>query len=423
MNARMQLPLLFALLSLVSERALPQFSGYLSGTYGFHQNPMYNFEVLGDQLSQSYLELNYAHGYENSDLKLSYVSGLMVFNRFTERNYYEHNFSANYNLSFQTRQPVPQLEDEHDDEDDTGDIPADSSGSYLLVGLKFGARHDKAAYREFDNVGSVAITSYRFALGEMFHVRITNELGYRRYVYLDELSNVTETFSLQLGVAASPSVNYGLRAGVGLKHFTTSLYDTARFEQTRSYTEKATGKGKGGAKLKVPSSKQLLLNAESDNILQLGAGLYFLTKWEDGSVGTEFLYRRNPGLPSRYLAQYVNTSILNEDIYNDHFSYEGPEARVRYTQRMPLGLQSILTFAHQRKRFGAPAVDILGTEVGANRIDLRSSVELYLSKYIELNDALGLDVALGAEVLRNESNDTYNDYSLFQLSGSIGIGF
>ena len=96
---------------------------------------------------------------------------------------------------------------------------------------------------------------------------------------------------------------------------------------------------------------------------------------------------------------------------------------MRWTQQLPLGLQSIVTIVHQRKRFGAPAVNLFGTEVSSNRIDLRSKVELYLSKYIELAGTFGLDVAVSAEALRNQSNDDYNDYSFFQLSGSIGVGF
>ena len=135
------------------------------------------------------------------------------------------------------------------------------------------------------------------------------------------------------------------------------------------------------------------------------------------------MFRRNPGLPSRYLAQYANTSILSEDIYNDHFSYEGPEVQLRIKQTLPFGLQSILTLEHQRKEFGAPAVSLVGDQIAAHRLDFRNSVELYLSKYVELSESLGLDIALGSEFLRNQSNDDYNDYSLYNISLSLGIGF
>jgi hypothetical protein len=38
-------------------------------------------------------------------------------------------------------------------------------------------------------------------------------------------------------------------------------------------------------------------------------------------------------------------------------------------------------------------------------------------------DGLGMDLACGAEMVRNQSNDVYNDFSHFQASGSIGFGF
>lgn len=423
------------LLLLPAGESYPQFAGYMSATYGHHQNPLYNYEELSDQLRQTYTEMHYANAWSTSTVKFSYVSGLMIFNRFTDRNYYEHNLSGKYSIAFpstgvnsdQARSHADK-KDEGDEEEDTGGIeastaPTDSTGSYLDVGLKVGARHDKRAYKEFDNIGSSASASYRFEISDDWSLRISNTLDYRRYVYLPELSNLTDAVSLQLGTASEHSIAWGIRTAAGLKHYTTSLYDTARFEATRTFVYKPAGKGKPGAKIRVPSSKLLLINSDSDNILQLSLGTYFTTAWSDGSAGVEFLYRRNPGSPSRYLAQYVNTSILNEDIYNDHFSFEGPEVRFRFTQELPLGLQSLLTVEHQRKRFGAPAVSLLGEPCADNRIDLRHRIEIYVSKYIDITDGIGMDVALGTEALRNQSNDAYNDFFVFQISGSIGIGF
>ncbi len=422
--------MLVAFLASAFSAGQAQFSGFVSASSGYHQNPLYNYERASDQIKQTYLELNYASEYDASALKFSYVSGMMIFNRFTDRNYFEHNFLTRYNLAFRPKPAAAASvsDDDEDIEEQEEDAPGeqsseDSTGSFLDMALKVGARHDKTVFKEFDNVGSSLSGSYRISLSEMFYLRISNTLDYRRYVYLDELSNITDACAIQFGVVAAESFTYGIRAGVGLKHFTSSLYDTARFESQRTYVLKPTGKGKAGAKIKVPSDKQILVNSESDNITQLTAGTFIQTAWSEGIAAVEFLFRRNPGLPSRYLAQYANTSILSEDIYNDHFSYEGPEVQLRVKQRLPFGLQSILTLEHQRKEFGAPAVSLVGDQIAAHRLDFRNSVELYLSKYIELSESLGLDIALGSEFLRNQSNDDYNDYSLYQISLSLGIGF
>lgn len=409
-----------------------QFSGFISATSGYHQNPLYNYEQASDQLKQTYLELNYARDFDASALKFSYISALMIFNKLTDRNYYEHNFLAQYNIAFRPNPPkmAGLSENEEDNEEqaedeleETEQSSKDSTGSFLDVSLKVGARHDKSAFKEFDNIGSSLSASYRLPIGETFFLRISNTLDYRRYAYLDELSNITDAFAIQFAVVPHESFMCGLRSSVGLKHFTSSLYDTARFESQRTYVLKPTGKGKPGAKIKVPSDKQILVNSESDNITQLAVGTFIQTAWSDGMAGVEFLFRRNPGLPSRYLAQYANTSILSEDIYNDHFSYEGPEVEVRIKQALPFGLQSILALEHQRKKFGAPAVNLAGDRIADRRLDSRSRIELYLSKYIELSESLGLDIALGSEIMRNQSNDDYNDCSLHHISLSFGIGF
>lgn len=407
-----------------------QFSGFISATTGYHQNPLYNYEQASDQLKQTYLELNYAKDFTASTLKFSYISGLMIFNKLTDRNYYEHNFLAQYGTVFQQHpqamEGLPandQDREEQEEEELEEQSSNDTTGSFLNVALKVGARHDKSAFKEFDNLGSSLLALYRIPLGGTFYAGLSNTLDYHRYVYLDELSNVTNTLAIQLGSKPSTSLTYGLRVGAGLKHFTSSLYDTTRFEPKRTYVLKPAGKGKLGAKIKVPSTKQILVNPESNNIAQFSGGTFLQLKWPDGSAGMEILYRRNPGSPSRYLAQYANTSILNEDIYNDHFSYEGPETQLRITQALPFGLQSILTLEHQQKKFGAPAVNLVGDQIAEHRLDRRSHVELYLSKYVELSESLGLDIALGSEVMRNQSNDDYNDYSLYHVSLSLGLGF
>lgn len=420
-----------ALLVGVASAARSEASGYVSATYGFHENPLYNYEKLSDQIRQSYAELHYDHTYDASRFGLSYVGGLMLFNRFSERNYYEHNLRSTYSHAFRPRRPVPgRLPQgasgvaEPTTPEGPGAVPSgeDSSGSFLELGLKLGARHDKTAHRDFDNVGSAAASSYRLAIGRRFHLRASNTLDYRRYVYLAELTNLSDVVTLQAGVTLHPAVTFGVRVSGGLKHYTSSLYDTLRFEDARSYRS-VRGKGKGGALLQVPSSKQLLLNADSDNIRQFSMETFLSARWTGGSSDLTCTVRHNPGLPSRYLAQYANTSILSEDIYLDHFAYEGPEAQLRVAQRLPCGVQSIVTVRHQRKRFGAPAVSLVGDQVAINRIDVRSGVEFYVSRYCQLLPGLGMDLAVGGELIRNQSNDVYNDYSHRQVSVSLGIGF
>jgi len=420
----------------VHVNVVAQFSGYVSATYGYHENPLYNYERVFDNIKQSYLELNYDKEFEASNLHFGYTSGLMLFDRFQDRNYYEHNILSSYNMRFEKRSADLNggEVDKFARDDSIGHIDAggqspkvtaldDSTDAYLDLAFTGSARHDKSVYKEFDNYGTELAATYRFMISKRFFLRISNAVGYRSYTYLSELSNVHDILAFGLGNKTGTSFDFGLRVIGGVKHYTSSVYDTARFETRRTYSETATGKGKGGAKLVVPSTKKILTSPGSNNAFQLSPGFYLVKKWSRASIGAEFLYRLNFGTSTRYLAQYANTSILTEDIYNDHFSYEGPEIQTTYKRTTWFGIQSMITVALQRKNFGAPAFDLAGDQIGNHRKDLRSSAEAYISKYFKLFEGSGLDISVGAGAVRNQSSDDYNDYSALNISMSVGIDF
>jgi hypothetical protein len=115
--------------------------------------------------------------------------------------------------------------------------------------------------------------------------------------------------------------------------------------------------------------------------------------------------------------------MLNEDIYTDFFSYDGPEGRLTWKQSFPLGVQSTMTCGVARKQFKASALDLDGNDLGVSRTDTHGYAEIWLSRYIPLTEGLALDVALSGAVVRNRSNDAYNDFGLYQVGLSVGVGF
>jgi hypothetical protein len=115
--------------------------------------------------------------------------------------------------------------------------------------------------------------------------------------------------------------------------------------------------------------------------------------------------------------------MLNGDIYNDFFSYGGPEVKVGSHQALPFGIQLSVRTEMQRKKFLAPALDLDGYQTTANRVDVRGVAEGTLSRVFPLKNGVALELTLSGGASRNQSNDAYNDYSLFYYSGSVGIGF
>ena len=437
MNKRMWWLLLVVLVAGARGGAQAQFNGFASASYGYHSDPLYNYETIPDQLRQGYLELQYLQPVGKGTLSAAYVGGLMVFNTFTDRNYLEHSLRLGYRNAFGTPPPLSRRpgippaatqeegdeeNGEEDEEEDDRPVDPDSVRTFLDLQLRGSARHDKQAYREFDNTG-IALTAVLRMPVRRWYIRVLNDVGMRSYTDLPELSNLTEHLTLQTGRVFRNGLSVGFAASGGMKYYTTDLVDTTQFESVRTYVEKENGKGKGGAKLVVPSDKKILTNATTTISWQVAAGIFGGFTWDGGSVLADGWYRINPGNGTRYLAQYANSSMLSEDIYTDFFSYDGPEGRIIWKQGLPLGLQSIITCGIASKQFEAPALDLTGTEAGVSRRDVHSYAEIWLSRYITLSDGLGLDVALSGAVVRNQSNDAYNDFGLYQVGVSIGLGF
>lgn len=451
--------------------SVAQFTGYVATSYGYQSNPLYNYQTQSDQVAQSYLQLTYENAYENSILNFGYINGLVIFNRFGDRNYVEQSLFGSYKIVFwkegeeeehdvasaddamsaDRQAQNDSTEDQSTDAEDVGSdstqthqaqvmlamqsgaigLPAqdpaaqfdDSTNAYLDFGAKLSGRHDKSVHDEFDNYGGELSAAYRIMLGENFFLRIGNGFGYRSYVNLSELSNINDAVSLQLGNRTNKSFDYGVNVIGGVRRYTQNVYDTTRFEAVRTFVEKPAGKGKLGGKIKVPSSKLLLTNSGTNTTYQLALGGYLTKKWEESSLGYSALFRINSKAPSRYIAQFTTNSTLSEDIYNDHFSYEGFETVLAYTRKLPFDILTSLSLSLQKKRFGAPAYDLNGNEIHAKRKDLRSAIELGISRPVELGNGLALELSLELGALRNQSNDDYSDFGSFNFGVGVGIGF
>ncbi|QQS36478.1 MAG: hypothetical protein IPM56_00570 [Ignavibacteriales bacterium] len=404
--------LLLVILCHVSSFA--QLSLYGSASYGYYQNPLYNYQELDDQLKQTYTELNYSTAFDHSKLNFSYISGLVLFNRFEDRNYYEHNLTSKYLFEFK---------DDELSEENTQTVSTDSISPLLTLAVRVGGRHDKDIFKDFNNFGTSALAGYRFMISDDYYFELTNTFGFRDYSNITVLSNITDILNLQIGNKTNSSFNYGLNLSGGFKYYTESIYDTSKFEVERSFTIKYSGKGKTGAKITVPSDKEILISPFAKGTSQFVADIFMKTNWGANSFQTNFLYRYNPNTLVRYLAQYANTTFLTEDIYNDIFSYEGLEIRSALIQKIFYDIEVKLDLSIQQKLFGAPALDLVGTELADQRIDLRSCTELYISRYFNLSDNLGMGIAISSGFVRNQSNDAYNDFSSYYISLSMGFGF
>jgi hypothetical protein len=412
------------LLLLIPSFTAAQFSGYVSASYGFNGNPLYNYERVSDQIAQSFIDLRHLSEFESSSLEFGYTGGLMLFNQLWERSYYEHSLAGRWNLTVREAQEENQQ--------------VDSSGAYLLSELKATARIDKSAFEVYDNKSVALNVSYRTMTGSTFFVRFANRAEYRSYPLVQELTNVTDIFAVSLGSRSSNHLWFEVVASAGMKHFTMALSDTSTYETITTVTTgtgtgighgngKGVGNGKssgsGSSSTSFVKKEHLYVTPEASTSWQYSMGGTVGKEWEKGSLRLGVVYRYNPLTTIRYVAQYVNTSTLSEDIYNDHFTYEGPEAGLRYLQSFPLRITSVLQFQWASRSYAAPALTLDGVQTGEKRKDTSLSFELTFSKAMAIVDGVDLEVNLTTIASRNQSNDEYNDFSTSAVSLGVAIGF
>jgi hypothetical protein len=419
---------LLAMLCLGVSVAISQWSGYLSSTQGFNTNPLYNYAEQSDQLNQSYLELNLGLGEGLSRGRISYVGSLSLFNQLSDRNYYEQSLQGEYVLQY--------LEGNGE----TDDVGASGNrvvlGNTLTLQAKLGARHDKEVYNAYDNYGGSATASYRAMTSGKGFVLVSDEFGYRHYLNVPALSNILDIAQVRIGGTFARGFEGSFLALAGLKHFSGETIDTSTVEVATVSTSTGTGSGNGNGKGKgkvisgtgTPAQgsskkKAIVVNPTSTNAFIVAVGGNVEAKWKSGSIGAEAIVRFNLSDSARYVAQFANTLGLGEDIYNDFFSYRGPEAKLLYTQMLPLGLSLRFSGEYAHRTFLAPAFDLEGLQVADNRVDIRTAGEVILSRSFELSDALSLDVMLTGAAVSSRSNDQYNDYSVQSVSLGVGLGF
>lgn len=419
-------------------RADAQFSGYLSAGTGFNRNPLYNYAKASDQLRQSFIDLSYESEHPLSRLDFHYIGGLVLFNSLQDRNFYEHSFSGSYNIHLASGTAPPPVsedsteagEDSSKDESDSVDVErissfSDSTDSYVGLAARISARHDKVIFKDFNNQSGELSTSYRFPLGERSYARLSNTFALRSYSYITELSNINDLATIEFGWWPDSSFVYGVTGSAGYKYYTSSLYDTTRFETVHGFAQNPPGKGKpGGQQIGGNVVKDILVVPQANGTVQIIGGLFLRKDWSgDASLLSAILYRWMPRPAVRYIAQQSNTSLVTQDLYNDFFSYQGPEAKVQGTATLFLNIRLAIQAGFQYRHYSAPALTIRGTEIGKDRTDTRSSADFSLSRYFTLSGDIGFDITWTTEFLRNQSNDDYNDFSSYAVGISLGVNF
>jgi hypothetical protein len=380
-----------------------QLSGYASGGYSYNSNPLYSYIMKGSKSPEGYVELNYDKEFEQDLLNIKYVGGLYLFTNNADsiqyRNYYEHRLSGTYKFVFPNKNSDDDSDEAATDSTNVKETFNDSTSNYLDIGITGGARHDRDIFKEFNNLGGELLLSYRFMLLDLFYLRITDIAGYRYYPNIEPLSNANNLFTLLIGNKNSQYTNYGLYLSAGIKHYTHSFFDSTAVDTSN------------------------IVTAQPNIQLQLTPGMFLKQKVGTTEFQPSLLYHYNLRKSVRFIDITTRISFLNEDLYNDSYGYEGFDGSLNIKQSLFFNINASLELEFQQKKFGYPAWNLAEIQVSDKRYDLHSSAELYLSRYFQISNSFGCDITLDVGYQRNQSNDGYNDFYVYNYGLYFGIGF
>jgi len=430
-----RLTAILLLFLLDSSQSFSQLSGYASAGMGYYSNPLYSYLMESSPAKQGYAELTYDQPLKKDMLSFKYVGSLSIFDNIQQRNYYEHRLSGNYALVFgKTYDPLTGKNLENDttsnDNTDDGEVNADtfrdfddSLFKYLNLNITGGSRINKPAFREFDNWGISMSASYRFMPFNFAYLRIEDNFSFREYKTVSALSNESNTFSLILGNRTAKKANYGLALSFGIKHFIKEFADTL-FDQSLYSTDHGNPKGgKIFSGVEDDTTYFQSITEQPDNLIQLTPSVFYKANYGKTEIYCNIHYNKNFQKTSRFINQMNVSTYVNEDLYNESFSFEGLGFAFRIKQLLPLNLQASLNLDFQQKHYGFPAFSLIGETLANSRFDMRTNVDFYLSRYFEVYKNLGLEVTFLSGYYRNQSTDEFNNYYLYYYMLALGIGF
>jgi hypothetical protein len=256
------------------------------------------------------------------------------------------------------------------------------------AGASYGIRSDREEYAFYDHTSLSVSTSIKTPLSENLLGRTGYTFRTMRFSELDAFDYAEHVLFAQTSFFLPSRTTVIAEATMGVKLYRTPNEDSSMVSQ---------GRGRGNSATSSPSVTQ------ATGLVRIGQGL-------TGSTGLSFTgaYQINLQKEVRYLGSDYGM-VSDDEIFDDHYGYEGPQASLMLTQMLPWEMQARLTGSWQRRSYASQsAYDALGTMVAADRLDTRTALNVQLHFPIEW---LGCTVGLAYDHIRNTSNDAFFTYT------------
>ncbi len=373
--------ILLALLSLL----LGFKAGWAQFSFGARVMTMYDDNVNNNHLGISdkvaLLSVQVAREWENQtrNTQLFYTGAYSYFEQVRERAFHYHSMGLTHShLLGAERQ------------------------TQLNAGLTCNLRLNRDSYTFYDHQQVSAYVNFKHYLAERSLGRFSYSF---RYLSFDELSdfNYLEHYGFaQLTQSITTKTTLILEADLG-----TKIYTSPNLEETASMSR---GRGYGGRMITTSKPKVTQFNG----IARLGQGIVAGT-----GLSLTAQYQLNLQKDSRYLSSEYGI-ISDDELFDDHYGYEGPQVSVMLTQLLPAGMAMKISGSVQDRNYSErPAYDLAGNQIADERADTRRVFSAQLEKTFK---SLGFSLGLAFDCIRNKSNDLFYDYTNNALTAQLSFG-
>jgi len=265
----------------------------------------------------------------------------------------------------------------------------DDEEDMLQMGFSFGRGFYRGDYSLYDHALLSASISYKWFLSD----RLLGKGGYAfrsmTFSNIPDFNYSEHVFSGSLSVAAAQSTTV-----IGESEFGSKFYAASGTG--------STGRSSGAAVSQLTSG------------LRIGQGIVEGTGM---SLAAKYQWNLQKEMKSLLLTY---GSISDDELFDDHYGYEGLHASIMLTQIISESAVLRMTMGTQERLYTSlAAYDVEGSVLADRRSDRRSYIALTLQKSFET----GFSLKAAFELIRNKSNDPFYDYSNQALTIQLAFPF
>jgi hypothetical protein len=392
-------------LILLSENLFSQFSINFSTMGYYDDNILRSKNKSSTFLSSTSLGTAFDLERNNSLLKLSYNANLSYFDNIPAKNFNEHTFLTDYTLLL------------------------DSQETGLNIGGGYSFRSDKDIYSIYDEKNLGLYLNLKFDFTDNISALSGYSFNSIKYPNLSQLSYIEHILNFSSNFSFQTKTAYIFEANIGLKKYSEKLTNLTIPIDTLSMPKHGSGwhfnweddNNSNTGNISTPQTNdnltsQILISNRISQSIYDNLGVQLTYSWRINLKNNDrFLYSGDHFSP-------------DDNIFDDHYSFEGHEFNLGFTQLLPLGMILKTDAEYLIKNYTNKYSS--GTDINSpliDRNDKKFIITLNLKKNFSFEDSIfnPLKISLYYIYQNNESPVDYYKYtsnSLF-LNLSTTINF